>query len=352
MSDFQMLYTRPSALIYKWNRILNFANWRFIRGVADLQILTKISYVMLVAVPLLAGTWPAVRLVVNQHNRAVEQATEVMDEATKSFETALNEFESIPIAVDTTNNVLMNVSVVADDFLNDVRSYRDDFAKKTLEKPVLPATWVRAFCAALLVALAHMIYQLMAPELVRKFGLDDFIRNKKQDYVSMPSDLTIRQAREFIRSREGQREKERFEYEARAVISFLDDAVRDSDGSLEDRINELSQGELQLVVSELSKTNRESRLPDPYAIMLTLARTRLEGATQVDGKVTPSELSDIEKGANAEYLVAAGKYLWAAYATGALYFSGLYLLALIVIHQLRSVLSAAGISSLLDVFTF
>jgi glycerol uptake facilitator-like aquaporin len=40
-----------------------YMNWRLVRSLAELQILTKASYAMLLIVPILAGTWPGVRLV-------------------------------------------------------------------------------------------------------------------------------------------------------------------------------------------------------------------------------------------------------------------------------------------------
>ena len=36
-----------------------FLNWRLVRGIGELKILTRVSYAMLIVVPILAGTWPA-----------------------------------------------------------------------------------------------------------------------------------------------------------------------------------------------------------------------------------------------------------------------------------------------------
>jgi hypothetical protein len=38
--------------------------WGLVRSFGELQILTRASYVMLIVVPMLAGTWPAVRIVI------------------------------------------------------------------------------------------------------------------------------------------------------------------------------------------------------------------------------------------------------------------------------------------------
>ena len=39
-------------------------DWRLIRGLGELQVLTRASYLMLIVVPLLAGLWPGIRLVI------------------------------------------------------------------------------------------------------------------------------------------------------------------------------------------------------------------------------------------------------------------------------------------------
>jgi hypothetical protein len=47
-----------------------YLNWRLVRSIAELQVFTRVSYAMLVVVPTLAGTWPAVRSVVNRFDTA------------------------------------------------------------------------------------------------------------------------------------------------------------------------------------------------------------------------------------------------------------------------------------------
>ena len=54
--------------------IARLLDWRNVRGLGELQVLTRASYVMLILVPLLAGLWPGVRLVINRYNQAVTDA--------------------------------------------------------------------------------------------------------------------------------------------------------------------------------------------------------------------------------------------------------------------------------------
>ncbi|MBD0273900.1 MAG: hypothetical protein ICV73_18475, partial [Acetobacteraceae bacterium] len=63
--------TKPRSLL----------TWEKVRGMGELQILTRASYAMLVIVPLLVGLWPSVRLIINNHNRLLEQSTQELAQA-------------------------------------------------------------------------------------------------------------------------------------------------------------------------------------------------------------------------------------------------------------------------------
>jgi hypothetical protein len=90
--------------------------WQVVRGVGELQILTRASYVMLAVVPLLVGVWPSVRLVINKHNEILErkshelsQMTEKISEQAKTFDTTINtlirEHPDIDLAVSASGAV-------------------------------------------------------------------------------------------------------------------------------------------------------------------------------------------------------------------------------------------------------
>ena len=53
-----LMHTWGFRLMFRWAREIS---WPFVHRFGKLQVLTKASYVMLVAVPLLAGVWPVVR---------------------------------------------------------------------------------------------------------------------------------------------------------------------------------------------------------------------------------------------------------------------------------------------------
>jgi hypothetical protein len=51
----------------------------------------------------------------------------------------------------------------------------------------LPHSWVLAFLAALAVTLGQVIYQMRAPEVVRRSTLSEFVRQSRNDYADQPS---------------------------------------------------------------------------------------------------------------------------------------------------------------------
>ena len=138
-------------------------NWRVVRGLAMLRILTRASYLLLIFVPVLAGLWSGVRLVANQYNRAVEDATVLMDSAQKDFEQQVRALDTRLVSFinrktteasdtnDTETRVLEVTEAIqqsAQSVTNAVNRFRDDYIPKTIEKPNLPWSWAAAFFAA------------------------------------------------------------------------------------------------------------------------------------------------------------------------------------------------------------
>jgi hypothetical protein len=51
----------------------------------------------------------------------------------------------------------------------------------------LPYSWVLAFLAALAVTLGQVIYQLRAPQIVRRSTLDDYMGNARREFRDQPT---------------------------------------------------------------------------------------------------------------------------------------------------------------------
>jgi len=97
-------------------------SWRLVRGVGELSVLTRVSYIALLVVPLLAGAWPAVRALI------------------------------------------------------------EAWANKTHNAELLPANmpsqWALVFFAAAAVGLGHLVYQLGAPQLIKEKSREDVVRER------------------------------------------------------------------------------------------------------------------------------------------------------------------------------
>src|SRR2546429_152324 len=73
-----------------------YVNWRLVRGLGELQILTRASYFVLILVPILAAIWPAVQSTVNQYNKTVTEVAAIFDRAAVRISEAQNK---IPNAI-------------------------------------------------------------------------------------------------------------------------------------------------------------------------------------------------------------------------------------------------------------
>src|SRR5260221_41698 len=63
-------------------------DWRLVRAYGALTVLTRASYLMLVVVPILAGTWPGVHMIVDKASNAL---VHIADNVTKNAQRLLNQ---------------------------------------------------------------------------------------------------------------------------------------------------------------------------------------------------------------------------------------------------------------------
>jgi hypothetical protein len=131
---------------------------------------------MIILVPILAALWPVVRNTVNQYNKSTSEAVLVLDKSLKDFEAKA---AGLRPNIDGSVNVeqsLRDLKAVLD-------GYMEDYKEKTIRSPQMPRTWIAAFFAALLVVMAHSLYQVFAPEEVRKSSLNEYINRNLSDYL-------------------------------------------------------------------------------------------------------------------------------------------------------------------------
>jgi hypothetical protein len=58
----------------------------------------------------------------------------------------------------------------------------------------LPKSWVLGFFAALSAVLGHFIYQMRAPDVIRRYTIDEYARQSRDDYVQFPSPEKLNRA--------------------------------------------------------------------------------------------------------------------------------------------------------------
>jgi hypothetical protein len=183
-------------------KFLHTLNWTLVRSVGELQILTRASYAMLIVVPMLAGTWPAVRAIINSYDKTLEESATKLSEVTNKLEKQANSARNIIQAVTTTTGegamqmgaTIGHSAAQIEDLARSVETELATLKQQAMLSPFLPASWALAFFAALAVTFGHAIYQTSAPQTVRRLTREDFVRNATQEYRENPTERALRNA--------------------------------------------------------------------------------------------------------------------------------------------------------------
>jgi hypothetical protein len=177
----------------------NSVNWQTVRSLGELHILTRASYLMLILVPIMAGLWPGVRLILNRYNQAVTDSRLALEAASERLQIAASQTQQLS---ETSNGSKQQLAEKAAHILQEMKVQLDhvvsDYSLKTIERTSLPGVWVRAFLAALLVLVAHLIYQARCPDLVRQTSLAQYRIDMRKQCAENPSEGLINRAKMFI----------------------------------------------------------------------------------------------------------------------------------------------------------
>ncbi len=121
--------------------LTDWLNWKRVRATGELTALTRVSYLALAVVPVLAGLWHPVRAWIVSFNDGL----------------------------DTTRAQLLALTdkLPPGDATNEIGSVIDHLTNTALPD-TMPLSWLLAFSAAFAVAVGRLIYQLTCPELVRQ----------------------------------------------------------------------------------------------------------------------------------------------------------------------------------------
>lgn len=152
-------------------------DWGLVRNFGELQILSRASYFMLILVPLLAGLWPTVTTLVNQHNQTLNHATESFDIASRQLLLYKSELPDTKIiepfkeTLDAVNAELVHV--------------KKSVENQSIKTKSLPSVWALSFLASLLAVIAQVIYQLSAPSIVRNSSMREYINGIIDDEMKV-----------------------------------------------------------------------------------------------------------------------------------------------------------------------
>lgn len=130
-------------------------NWEDVRTVGSIQLLTKASYLSLLIVPILAAIWP--------HPESF-----VVSSMEPLFTAAAENEQQTPLE-----------PVLGEMHAEHTRIYK------------LPAVYVWAFMAALMVVTGHFVYQLGAPQIVKTSSRLEYVDKQKADYLKQETSTLL-----------------------------------------------------------------------------------------------------------------------------------------------------------------
>ncbi len=314
-SDFRRL-PLADALYYprqnKWQvtrrkYFTGWLHWSRVRGIGRLQALTRASYLALLAVPLVAGAWPGVQALTRRYHETLREAAGALQIATDKAQQA-----GVPLSEEQAGHIQKTLSAID---------------KLIAETPYLPFSWLLLFLAALAVALGHLAYQTLAPQLVQEQSEDDLINaaNELNRTDGGIQDERLRQALDHLRTGAELLPQKRSQWlvtRNRRTVWLPDD--------------------LDLYNSAQVPVPKEQRpddtLPD------------YNGPPMIDADDQEVNAEDrkriaIEEGEKARYEVEVFRRQPAAWLSGGLYLLGAWYLLIIIVAQFANIADAAGMAS-------
>ena len=157
--------------------------WSTIRSLGELQVLTRASYIMLIVVPLLAGLWPGVTVVVNRYNDSVQSATQRLEIAS----------DKLDIYVSTNLGATQEGVAIGDiitSLREDIRGIQNSIENVSIESDTMPDVWVWVFLSSLTAILAHTLYQIGAPPIIQQASVREYINSRVDEEIKIRGDTT------------------------------------------------------------------------------------------------------------------------------------------------------------------
>lgn len=158
---------------------------------------------MLIVVPLIAALWPGIRVVVDRYNTAIDKYVEELHETSVKFELVIQRIQDYgnkprkSLYIDT--SLVKKAEHALEKLNKNIDKLRDGFSHEDLEERNLPKTWAFGFFASVCVIVANLLYQVFAPNIIKKYGLQQYIIEKKTEYIKAPTDTALNKSIKIIK---------------------------------------------------------------------------------------------------------------------------------------------------------
>lgn len=160
---------------------MNFVNrsiespWLIVRSLAQLTILTRASYFMLLLVPVIAGLWPSIDRTIQSYEVQFVLQAEKLRIAAETLSIGAEGFDgSQAIAASTAK---------LDEVINQITRNRQSIQALN---PRMPKVWALAFLASLSAVLAQVLFQACCDRRVQDENEQEFVANELLAFNTHP----------------------------------------------------------------------------------------------------------------------------------------------------------------------
>lgn len=172
--------------------------WLHVRTYANLAILWRASYVMLVVIPLISALWPAVRAGVNEYNLMATRVADRIDILVNALETQRNALEAARASAEESSSIV-TLTARLGQLEASVSRLLQDIPPDTIVSPVLPWSWSVSYFAALCVAIGQLVYQARANYRLREMSIEQYVSARVSAFRENPSADKVTEADEMRR---------------------------------------------------------------------------------------------------------------------------------------------------------
>lgn len=154
--------------ILEKNSTKNQFGWWQVRTFGELHLLTKATYLTLLLVPILAGLWPSINILVNSYNQTIENSVQQLDIASTRLGLIIKDDGVLTMKDPKVHEITTKLNEGISDLENEI-------AYIQIKNSNLPSVWVLAFLASLSTLIAHTLYQLYCPEIIQRCSEKEYI---------------------------------------------------------------------------------------------------------------------------------------------------------------------------------